>query len=254
MKYLKLFQKYKLNESSSDKKRLSVAEIEDYFLEFLDSGQMSDNAEYDDYFRKNEIIPYVVNGKNQPKIGTQFIINDDLNNVKSRDDLTRYNNLFYKILEVCDRWNLEVTFSQVTRSYMTILQEIPQPIIDNFLSQGFGGTRVLEIVVGDKTLKYFRELSLDENNDFYVIFTNVTPGKDERFDRQRVREYDALQDSVIEYFENQFTVPLQFSEIVSTLNSTNTAPNLIHQNYLILRKVCPDYAAYPKMLKFKILL
>jgi len=46
MKYLKLFQKYKLNESSSDKKRLSVAEIEDYFLEFLDSGQMSDNAEF----------------------------------------------------------------------------------------------------------------------------------------------------------------------------------------------------------------
>ncbi len=246
MKYLKLFQKYKLNESSSDKKRLSVAEIEDYFLEFLDNGEMSANAGDDGYYRRNEIIPYVVNGVHQPKIGTQFIINDDLNKVKSRDDLARYNNLFNKILEVCERWDLEVSFSQLTKVYMTILQEIPQPIIDNFLSQGFGGTRVLEIVVGDKTLKYFRELSLDETNDFYVIFANVTPGKDERFDRQRVREYDALQDSVIEYFETKFPVPLQFSEIVSTLSSTNTVPTL--------RKVCPDYAAYPKMLKFKILL
>ena len=152
--------------------------------------------------------------------------------------------MFSKILEVCNRWNLDVSFSQVTKVYMTILQKIPQPIIDNFLSQGLLGTRTVEIVVGDKTLKYFGELSLDDNNDFCIIFANVTPGKDGLFDRKRVREYDALEDSVIEYFENQFTVPLQFSDIVSTLNSTVS----------ILRNVCPDYAAYPKMLKFKILL
>ena len=87
------------------------------------------------------------------------------------------------------------------------------------------------------------KISLDDNNDFYVIFANVTPGRDGLFDRQRVREYDTLEDSVIEYFENQFSVPLQFLEIVGTLSSTT-----------ILKNICPDYAAYPKMLKFKILL
>lgn len=246
MKTLKYFESFetRLIKESTENKRLSVEEIEDYFIDFLDSGQMSANAEDDGYFRKNEIIPYVVNGKLQAKIGTQFIINDDLNKVKSRDDLTRYNNMFSKILEVCNRWNLDVRFSQVTKVYMTILQEIPQPIVDNFFSQGLLGTHTLEIVVGDKTLKYFREVTIDDNNDFYIIFANVTPGKDGLFDRQRVREYDALEDSAIEYFENKFTVPLQFSDIVSTLNSTVS----------ILRNVCPDYAAYPKMLKFKILL
>ena len=246
MKTLKYFESFetRLIKESTENKRLSVEEIEDYFIDFLDSGQMSANAEYDDYFRKNEIIPYVINGKHQPTIGTQFIINHDLNKVKSLDDLTRYNNLFSKILEVCNRWNLDVRFSQVSKLYMTILQKIPQPITDILMNQGV--TRVIEIVVGDKTLKYFREVSIDDNNDFYVIFANVTPGREGLFDRQRVREYDALEDSVIEYFENKFPVPLKFLEIVGKLKSTNNIP--------VLRGICPDYAAYPNMLKFKILL
>ena len=246
MKKLKYFESFetRLIKESTENKRLSVEEIEDYFIDFLDSGQMSADAEYDDYFRKNEIIPYVINGKHQPTIGTQFIINDDLNKVKSRDDLTRYNNMFSKILEVCERWKLDVSFSQVAKLYMTILQKIPQPITDILMNQGV--TRVIEIVVGDKTLKYFREVSIDDNNDFYVIFANVTPGRDGLFDRQRVREYDALEDSVIEYFENKFPVPLQFLEIVGTLKSTN--------NITVLKSICPDFSNYPNMLKFKILL
>jgi hypothetical protein len=248
MKKLKYFESFetRLIKESTENKRLSVEDIEDYFIDFLDNGQMSAKNENDTYFIKNQIIPYVVNGIHQPKIGTQFIINQDLNKIKNRDDLTRYNNMFSKILEVCERWNLDVTFSQVTRSYMTILQEIPQPIVDNFLSQGITGTRTVEIVVGDKTLKYFREVSIDDNNDFYVIFANVTPGRDGLFDRQRVKEYDALEDSVIEYFKSQFPVPLQFLEIVDTLSSTNNIP--------VLRNICRDFANYPNMLKFKILL
>lgn len=248
MKKLKYFESFetRLIKESKENKRLSVEEIEDYFIDFLDSGQMSANAEHDGHFRKNEIIPYVVNGIHQPKIGTQFIINQDLNKIKNREDLARYNNLFSKILEVCNRWNLDVSFSQYTRSYMTILQEIPQPIIDNFLSQGLLGTRTIEIVVGDKTLKYFREVSIDDNNDFYVIFANVTPGREGKFDKQRVREYDALENSVIEYFQTKFPVPLEFLEIVGTLISTNNIP--------ILKNICPDFANYPNMLKFKVLL
>jgi hypothetical protein len=92
MKHLKPF-----NESKSNRKRLSVEDIEDYFLKFIDDGSM-------EFYYSGIAI-------GQKEIHTTFKLNNKFANIQTIQELQEFTHLVNQIGETCKRWNLKFKFS-----------------------------------------------------------------------------------------------------------------------------------------------
>ena len=96
MKHLKLF-----TESVETSKRLSVEDIEDYFLEFIDNGYIS-------FYYNN--IPLI--GKKE--IHTIFKLSNDFRTITTIEELNNFSSLINQISNVVKRWNLDFKFSTIS--------------------------------------------------------------------------------------------------------------------------------------------
>jgi hypothetical protein len=163
MKHLKRF-----NESVEPTKRLSVEEIEDYFLEFIDNKSM-------EFYYSG--IPISM-GPNK-EIHTTFKLR--VRDITTIEELTNFTNLINQIGDVVKRWNLDFKFSTIAignkpggggpqQTQLTIIQPIPKVIIDNFYTQnGNDATPFHRVNLDGFEVRYTRHIEADNNLDFIMI-------------------------------------------------------------------------------------
>jgi len=164
MKHLKKF-----NESVEPTKRLSVEDLEDYFLEFIDNGSM-------EFYYSG--IPISM-GPNK-EIHTTFKLR--VRDITTIEELTNFTNLINQIGDVVKRWNLDFKFSTIAignkpggggpqQTQLTIIQPIPKVIIDNFYTQnplGRNATRFHRVDLDGFEVRYTRQIEIDDNSDFIM--------------------------------------------------------------------------------------
>ena len=96
MKYLKLF-----NESHNGKKFFTTEDIEDFFIDFIDSGDI------EHYWTGQQISM-----ARKEYVSIIFKINSRYKSIKSVEEIQRYNELLDEIGLVCRIWNLEFEYEQ----------------------------------------------------------------------------------------------------------------------------------------------
>ena len=201
MRYLKPF-----NESVETNKRLSVEDLEDYFLEFIDNGSME--------FYYNGIP---ISGSKV--IETTFKLSSKFRNVTSIQELNNLSNLINQIGDVVKRWNLDFKFSTIAignkpggggpqQTQLTIIQPIPKILIDNYYRQNDNNKVNLDgLEVG-----FARNLKVDNNSDFImdIIVATYLGGSGEhgkwlKSDYEKFRDNES---NFIQHFNN--IIPSEF--------------------------------------------
>lgn len=210
MKYLKSF-----NESTESQKRLSVEDLEDYFLEFIDNGSME--------FYNND-IPFMLG--TDKVIETTFAISNKFRNVTTIEELTNFTNLINQIGDVVKRWNLDFKFSTIAignkpggggpqQTQISIIQPVPKIIIDNFYNTDtFLNRNNGRVDLGGLIVKYTGHISVDNNSDFifciYIHAVSGGSGKDGRWLKSDYIKFRQSESEFIKHFTDNKDLPCEF--------------------------------------------
>ena len=210
MKHLKKF-----NESVEPTKRLSVEDLEDYFLEFIDNGSM-------EFYYSG--IPISQN----KKIHTTFKLSDKFRNVTTIEELTNFSNLINQISDVVKRWNLDFKFSTVAignkpggggqmQTQLSIIQPVPKIIIDSFYNNNDITTDRVDL--NGLVVSYASDISVDNNSDFILrVYVQIYDGGSGENGKWKKPDYTKFRESESEFIKN-FTngnIPCEFIEKKAT--------------------------------------
>lgn len=201
MKHLKKF-----NESLVSK-RLSVEDIEDYFLEFIDNESIT--------FSRNVITRN--DNLNTGIIETIFVLNNKLCRIDNIEEMTNLANLINKIRDVIKRWNLDFKFSTIAidrggngmQTQISIHQPIPKVVMDNFYTQGTS-TPSGRIILGESEVKYHKFIQVDDNSDFIINIIVTGGGRDGKWSKSDYDNFSQKESEFIKNFTDNKDVPSEF--------------------------------------------
>lgn len=153
-----------LSESTNQGKRLTVSEMEDYFLEFIDSGDI-------EYY--NSGVPI-----GETTVQTCWKLNG-FHNITDSNKLNRLSNIIKSIGNICDRWNIKFKFelagigkkpwsATTIQTQFLIIQDVPKPIINFFSPNGEITTRIIKINIENKIINIYPSLNQDKDINFYL--------------------------------------------------------------------------------------
>ena len=209
MKHLKKF-----NESTESKKRLSVEDLEDYFLEFIDNGSM-------EFYHSD--IPIMMSPNKV--IETTFVISNKFRNVTTIEELTNFTNLINKIGDVVKRWNLDFKFSTIAigdkpggggphQTQLSIIQPVPKIIIDNFYTDNTLLTTMNRVDLGGFIVRYNRNVIVDNNSDFILQVHVQTfrggSGQNGKWLKSDYNKFRQSESELIKYFTDNKDIPCEF--------------------------------------------
>jgi len=196
MKHLKLF-----TESVETSKRLSVEDIEDYFLEFIDNGSIS--------FYSHSISL-------SKKIQTTFKLSDKFRDIKTIEELNNFSSLINQIGNVVKRWNLDFKFSTiatgnlrhgVAQTQFSIFQTIPKVIVDFF------NTSIDTMDLNGFDVSYSKKLALDDNSDFTMeVVVPHSPLMVQKWYKSDYDNFNSNESDFIKYFTDNKSLPCQYIE------------------------------------------
>ena len=206
----------KFNESVSSK-RLSVEDIEDYFLDFIDNGSM-------EFYHIR--IPHI--GMLMPNVGptieTTFVISNKFRNIDTVNELTNFTNLISQIGNVVKRWNLDFKFSTIAigdkpggggthQTQLSIIQPLPKIIIDNFYRTN--DINDWDIVNLDGLeVSCAKYLNVDNNSDF-ILRINIESykggsGQNGPWLKPDYTKFRNLESDFIKHFTDNKELPCEF--------------------------------------------
>ena len=205
MKHLKKF-----NESTESQKRLSVEDIEDYFLEFIDNGSMK-------FYYSG--IPTMMSPNKV--IETTFVISDKFRDVTTIEELTNFTNLINQIGDVVKRWNLDFKFSTIApppgpqQTQISIIQPVPKIIIDNFYTNNtLLNTTMNRVDLDGLIVRYTRSINVDDNSDFILHVDIQThrggSGQNEKWLKSDYNKFRQSESELIKYFTDNTDLPCEF--------------------------------------------
>jgi hypothetical protein len=228
MKHLKKF-----NESIETKKRLSVEDLEDYFLEFIDNGSM-------EFYYSG--IPISQN----KVIETTFTISNKFRNVTTIEELTNLSNLINQIGDVVKRWNLDFKFSTVAignkpggggpqQTQLSIIQPVPKIIIDNFYN--INDITTDRVDLGGLVVSYAPSISVDNNSDFILhVYVQIYDGGSGENGKWLKPDYTKFRESESEFIKHFTTgnIPCEFIEKKATADRRYGQPFYISWYFKLL--------------------
>lgn len=156
-------------ESNQIHSRLSVEEIEDYFLEFIQAG---------DIHFLNSGIPI-----GQTYVAVYFEVDRKFYRISDSSTMLRFSKLLQDIDRICDRWKLDYQFQLnginnrpnqggVSLTQLEIRQPVPQIVLDQFPQIT---TPHFDMEFEDRQYRFMMWLKHDElTMDFYIVFEPMT--------------------------------------------------------------------------------
>jgi hypothetical protein len=228
MKHLKKF-----NESVEPTKRLSVEDLEDYFLEFIDNGSM-------EFYYSG--IPISQN----KKIHTTFKLSGKFSNVTTIEELTNFSNLINQISDVVKRWNLDFKFSTVAignkpggggqmQTQLSIIQPVPKIIIDSFYNNNDITTDRVDL--NGLVVSYASDISVDNNSDFILrVYVQIYDGGSGENGKWKKPDYTKFRESESEFIKHFTTgnIPCEFIEKKATADRRYGQPFYISWYFKLL--------------------
>ena len=207
----------RFNESVSGN-RLTKEDLEEYFIDFIDTKDMSFIKST--YFQGNKYI------KSLFSIGDSFVMRDSYSRnqqIVEHEDLVRFSEILSRLSSICRQWNLEFALKfggsaieQLGVCLLEIRQRLPDDVIEHLVyrTAGFGADSdsfYHTTMIGDKSVKFHKKLAVNENNELFAHFTNctVSPPSYKMTARERTM-WATMDNDVIHYFENDFPVKMQF--------------------------------------------
>lgn len=199
----------RFNESVSGN-RLTKEDLEEYFIDFIDTKDMSFKGST--YFQGNKYIKSL------------FSIGDSIKGQKivEHEDLIRFSEILSRLSIICKQWNLEFVLNFGGRAIevrgvclLEIRQRLPDDVIEHLAhrSLGFGADSnswYHTTMIGDKSVKFYKKLEVNENNELFANFTNCTVGPTYKMTARERTMWATMDNDVIHYFENDFPVKMQF--------------------------------------------
>lgn len=155
--------------SNTTHSRLSVEEIEDFFLEFIQSG---------DIHFLNSGIP-----TGQTYVAVYFEVDRKFYRMSDKLTMFKFSQLVSSIADICNRWKLDYQFQLnglnnrpgqggVNLTQLEIRQPVPKIVIDQF--PGITGPHI-DIQFQDRQYRFMMWLKHDElTMDFYIVFEPMT--------------------------------------------------------------------------------
>jgi len=203
---------------SFESKRLTVEDIEDYFLEFIDNGTLS--------FYHSGISPLY--GQNK-SIHTTFVMNSKFCTATTIEGLNNFTGLINQIISVVKRWNLDFKFSTIAignkpggggphQTQLSIIQPLPKVIIDNFLTPI--ETPRDTIYLDGFTLTYNKNISMNENSDFFMSVEIEAyrggNGPNGRWSKKEYTKFIESESEFIKHFTDNKDMPCEFVKKIAT--------------------------------------
>jgi len=230
MKHLKKF-----NESVEPTKRLSVEDLEDYFLEFIDNGSM-------EFYYSGITI------SQNKKINTTFKLSNKFSNVTTIEELTNFSNLINQISDVVKRWNLDFKFSTVAignkpggggpmQTQLTIIQPVPKVIIDNFYNTNMITRDLDRCDLNGLMVSYAPQISVDNNSDFILqVYVQIYDGGSGENGKWKKPDYTKFRESESEFIKHFTTgnIPCEFIEKKATADRRYGQPFYINWYFKLL--------------------
>ena len=199
----------RFNESNDFRhNRKSIEEIEDYFLEFIQSG---------DLIFYHSGIPI---GQNY--VAIYFILDRKFNTISDSDSMIRLTQILKRISDVCKRWNLDWEFKMIAignkpggggpmQSQLEIRQPVPQEILYNFPSMNNSD---IQLQFEGRNYRFMKSLKQDDQLNFYMICEPYTSrdgsgtnGKWLRADRVHFNYYD---EQIVKQIESESSIPCEY--------------------------------------------
>ena len=159
-------------ESNQIHSRLSVEEIEDYFLEFIQAGDI--------HFYTSGIPT------GESFVAVYFILDRKFSTISDSDSMNRLTQILKRISDACTRWKLDWEFKLIAignkpggggpiQTQLEIRQPVPQIVLDQFPQIT---TPHFDIVFEGHRYRFLMWLKHDElTMDFYIVFEPST-GRD----------------------------------------------------------------------------
>lgn len=204
-------------ESNKWHSRLSVEEIEDFFLEFIQSGDIHFYASG---------IPV-----GQTYVAVYFILDRKFNTITDSDSMSRLTGLLKLISDVCTRWKLDWEFKLIaignkpggggpTQTQLEIRQPVPQIVLDQFPQIT---TPHFDIQFEGRQYRFMMWLKHDElTMDFYIQFEPSTgrdgSGPNGKWLKEDWVHFNYWEKDIISKLEEEYSklVPCQYSDKVQS--------------------------------------
>lgn len=188
----------RVNESLDKKhhNRFSVSELEDYFIEFIDSGDI-------EYYHSDV-------DRIERTIKSYWKLTSKYNKIEDVDKVYRLSDMIRTLGDICKRWNLKFEFDLIgignkpggggpMQTQLIIIQELPQEISNYFLRDI--STPTLKLNVGERkalmrTHTVYLHLKQDKEMNFYLTFESDISEK--------------YKDSVVEQVKRLVKIPMEF--------------------------------------------
>jgi hypothetical protein len=170
MKRIKRF-----NESNDFKHgRIGREQLEDFFLEFIDSNDLRWYMDYIDHLERFQT-------QKEPTINTYFEINSKFRKMNDVDTVNRSCQLLKSISAVCNRWKLDFSIEsgalsapggpQRNINQLVIKQEVPKVILDNF--PDINAIPILTTFDG-REIEFRKWLKHDKDFNFWMLLEPST--------------------------------------------------------------------------------
>lgn len=202
-------------ESNQIHSRLSVEEIEDYFLEFIQAG---------DIHFLNSGIPI-----GQTYVAVYFEVDRKFYRISDSSTMLRFSKLLQDIDRICDRWKLDYQFQLnginnrpnqggVSLTQLEIRQPVPQIVIDQFPQIG---TPHFDIQFEGRRYRFSMWLNHDElTMDFYILFEPMTTrdgsGANGKWLKEDWVHFAYYEKDIINQLQSDYSkvIPCQYSDKV----------------------------------------
>ena len=202
------------NDNNFKHGRIGREELEDFFLEFIDTGDLKWYIDYIDHLERYET-------HKDPTINTYFEINNKFRKMKDTDTVNRYCQLLKSISDVCSRWKLD--FSIESGAYpppggpqnhitqLVIKQPVPKVILDNFPTINNSDIR---ITFDGRKLRFSKWLKHDKDLNFYMSCKVSTfmsgSGRDGRWLKADDVWYNKNEEQILKQIEKEFIIPCKY--------------------------------------------
>jgi hypothetical protein len=186
--------------------RLTRDDLEDYFLEFIDAGDLVKNddgsfIQVPDDDDDDDDDEYRYHGDTDYSIRTKFYFNRKYRGISDIDILNRYNKMLSKICNVITRWGLDFKFNDIG---FQIKQPVPQVIIDKFLNR----SSYIKFNFGNRKIQFLTEVNIGEDMFFYnklQLLNTDGSGKGGRWIKKDYDFFKANEKDIITMLEKEIS-------------------------------------------------